>query len=120
MMASMAPPASPAGFKEPFRRRLVPTLAALARRTVLQNAVQHGGKAEPKGLVGRIMGAHPEHRANAAGVLAALTEAATAINAMTPEAQKAALEAEAPGMVNAPKKERRTGLRELPNATKGN
>src|SRR5262245_24157761 len=65
------------------------------------------------------MGAHPEHRANAGGVLVALTEAAAVVNAMTPEQQKAALESEAPEMLNAPKKERRTGLKELPNATKG-
>ncbi len=94
-------------------------LATLARRTCLQNAVQHGGKCEPKGLVGRIMGAHPEHRADAAGVMAALTAAAAAVNAMAPEEQKAALEAEAPDLLNVQKKERRTGLKELPNAEKG-
>lgn len=93
----------------------VSDLAALARRTVLQNAVQHGGKAEPKGLVGRIMGGHPEHRSNPQGVLAALTEAAAAVNAMSVEEQKAALEAEAPDLLNAPKKEKRVGLKELPN-----
>src|ERR1041385_2291711 len=119
MMASMAPPASPAGFKEPFRRRLVPTLEELARRTVLQNAVQHGGKAEPKGLVGRIMGGHPEFRADPRAVAAALEAAAAAVNAMDVEAQKAAREAEAPDLLNAPKKEKREGLKPLPNATKG-
>src|ERR1051325_10413201 len=119
MMASMAPPASPAGFKEPFRRRLVPTLEELARRTVLQNAVQHGGKAEPKGLVGRIMGGHPEFRSDPKAVAAALEAAAAAVNAMDVEAQKAALEAEAPELLNVQKKEKREGLKPLPNATKG-
>lgn len=94
-------------------------LRSLARRTVLQNAVQHGGKAEPKGLVGRILGAHPEHRANAPGVMAALTEAAAAVNAMSTDEQKAALASEFPDQAMAPKKERRHGLKELPNATKG-
>jgi glutamyl-tRNA synthetase len=97
----------------------VSDLATLARRTVLQNAVQHGGKAEPKGLVGRIMGGHPEHRGNPQGVLAALTEAAAAVNAMAPEEQKAALEAEAPELLNVQKKEKQVGLKPLPNATKG-
>lgn len=97
----------------------MPTLAELARHTCLQNAVQHGGKCEPKGLVGRILGGHPEHRANPGGVMAALTEAAAAVNGMSLDEQKAALSAEFPDAVEAPKKERRTGLKELPNAMKG-
>src|SRR6185369_2280238 len=94
-------------------------LEELARRTVLQNAVQHGGKAEPKGLVGRIMGGHPEFRSDPRAVAAALEAAAAVVNAMAPEDQKTALEAEAPDLVNAPKKEKREGLKPLPNATKG-
>lgn len=90
-------------------------LETLARRMCLQNAVQHGGRCEPKGLVGRIMAGFPEHRANAAGVAAALVAAGAVVNAMAPEEQKAALSAEAPELVDAPKKERRTGLKELPN-----
>lgn len=97
----------------------MPTLAELARRTVLQNAVQHGGKAEPKGLVGRIMGGHPEFRSDPRAVAQALEAAAAEVNAMAPEAQKAALEAEAPDLLNVQKKEKRAGLKELPNATKG-
>lgn len=97
----------------------MPTLAELARRTVLQNAVQHGGKAEPKGLVGRILGGHPEHRSDPQGVLAALVEAAAAVNAMSPEEQRAALEAEAPELLNVQRKEKREGLKPLPNATQG-
>jgi glutamyl-tRNA synthetase len=97
----------------------VPTLAELARKTVLQNAVQHGGKAEPKGLVGRIMGGHPEFRADPRAVAQALEAAAAEVNAMTAEAQKAALESEAPEMLNVQKKEKREGLKPLPNATKG-
>jgi glutamyl-tRNA synthetase len=91
------------------------TLAELARRIVLQNAVQHGGKAEPKGLVGRIMGGHPEHRGNPQAVLAALVQAAEAVNALSADEQRAALEAEAPDLLQAPKKEKREGLKPLPN-----
>src|SRR5688500_17406296 len=109
-MASTPGPC-PALLKEGHLGASVPTLAELARRTCLQNAVQHGGKCEPKGLVGRILGGHPEHRGHPAEVLAALTEAAAAVNAMSLDEQKAALEAEAPELVNAPKKERRTGLK---------
>src|SRR5688572_1332548 len=81
----------------------------------LQNALQHGGKCEPKGLVGRIMGGHPEFRADPKGVAQALVEAGAAVNAMTPEQQQAALEAEAPELLNVQKKEKRVGLKELPN-----
>ncbi len=90
-------------------------LAVLARRFCLQNAVQHGGKANGKALAGRILGTHPELRSQAAAVGAALEAAAAQINAMTPEEQRAALEAEAPEMLQVQKKEQRTGLKPLPN-----
>jgi glutamyl-tRNA synthetase len=93
----------------------VPTLAELARRMCLQNALQHEGKCEPKGLVGRIMGGHPEFRADPKGVAQALVEAGAAVNAMTLAEQQAALEAEAPELLNVQKKEKRIGLKELPN-----
>ncbi|MCA1819435.1 MAG: glutamate--tRNA ligase [Thermoplasmatota archaeon] len=93
----------------------MPTLEDLARRICLQNAVQHGGKCEPKGLVGRVMGGHPEFRSDPRAVAAALEAAGAAVNAMGLEAQKAALAAEAPDMLEAQKKEKRTGLKELPN-----
>jgi glutamyl-tRNA synthetase len=94
---------------------VAPSLEELARRTVLQNAVQHGGKAEPKGLVGRILGGHPEFRADPKAVAAALDSAAAVVNAMAPEEQKAALEAEAPDLLTVQKKEKRVGLKDLPN-----
>ena len=90
-------------------------LPDLARRTCLQNAVQHGGKCEPKGLVGRILGAHPEFRKDARAVGAALEAAAAVVNAMSPEQQREALAAEAPEMLEVQKKEARKGLKELPN-----
>lgn len=93
----------------------MPTLEELARRTCLQNAVQHGGRAEPKGLVGRILGAHPEFRKDARAVGAALEAAASAVNAMSPEEQKAALAAEAPELLETKAKEARKGLKPLPN-----
>ncbi|MHB8633482.1 MAG: glutamate--tRNA ligase [Thermoplasmatota archaeon] len=92
-------------------------LAELARRLCLQNAVLHEGRAEAKGLVGRVMAGHPEYRPQAAAVLAALEAAAAAVNALTSDEQRAALEAEAPDLVQAPVRERRTGLRELANVT---
>jgi len=90
-------------------------LEVVARRICLQNAVQHGGKCEPKGLVGRVMGGHPEFRADPRAVAAALEAAGAAVNGMSAEQQQAALQAEAPELLNVQKKEQRKGLKELPN-----
>jgi glutamyl-tRNA synthetase len=97
----------------------VPTLAELARRMCLQNALQHGGKCEPKGLVGRIMGGHPEFRSDPKAVAQALAEAGAIVNAMAVEEQQAALEAEAPDLLTVQRKEKRVGLKELPNVKTG-
>ncbi|MES2155197.1 MAG: glutamate--tRNA ligase [bacterium] len=90
-------------------------LEVVARRFCLQNAVQHAGKCEPKGLVGRVMGGHPEFRTDPRAVAAALDAAGAAVNAMSLDEQVAALSAEAPELVNVQKKEQRKGLKELPN-----
>ncbi len=90
-------------------------LEVIARRFCLQNAIQHEGKCEPKGLIGRVMGGHPEFRSDPRAVAAALEEAGAVVNAMPLEAQKAALEVEAPELLNVQKKEQRKGLKELPN-----
>ena len=90
-------------------------LETLARRLVLQNAVLHEGKANARGLVGRVMANHPDLRSQAAAVTAALMAAEVTVNAMAPEAQRAALEAEAPELLTVQKKEQRVGLKPLPN-----
>ncbi len=89
-------------------------LAEIARRFCLQNAIQHGGQCNPKALIGRVMGGHPEFRGNPGAVMQALMAAGAAVNAMEPDAQQAALAAEAPELLEVKKKERRTGLKELP------
>lgn len=91
-------------------------LASLARRYCLQNAVQHDGTCQPKGLVGRVMGGHPEFRADPRAVMEALVAAGEAVNALSPDVQRAALEAEAPELLEVKKKERHTGLKPLPGA----
>lgn len=93
-------------------------LAAVARRYALQNAIQHG-EADPKSCMGRIMGAHPEFRARAGEVMPALMAACAEANAMSPAEQQAALEAEAPELLETKTRERNTGLKPLPNAEKG-
>jgi glutamyl-tRNA synthetase len=93
----------------------VASLEAIARRFCLQNAVQHGGRCEPAGLLGRILGAHPEFRKDPAAVRAALESEGAKVNALGVEAQKAALAEEAPELLDAKAKPKRSGLKELPN-----
>lgn len=93
-------------------------LPAVARRYALQNALQHG-EADPKSCMGRIMGAHPEFRARAGDVMPALQAACAEVNAMSPDEQREALEADAPELLETKKRERSTGLKPLPNAEKG-
>lgn len=94
-------------------------LATLARQLCLQNAHLHGGKCNPAGLLGRIMASHPELRSQAAAVREALTAEGAKVNAMTPQDQAAALAAEAPQLLVVERKERRLGLKELPNVRGG-
>ncbi|MGB0652320.1 MAG: glutamate--tRNA ligase [Thermoplasmatota archaeon] len=94
-------------------------LATIARRFCLQNAVQHGGTCNPKSLMGRVMGGHPEFRADPGAVAKALAVAGAEVNAMDLEAQQAELAADAPDLLETKKKERRTGLKPLPGVEEG-
>lgn len=88
---------------------------AVARRYCLQNALQYNGTADPKSTMGKVMGENPELRARAGEVMPALMKAAAAVNAMSEEEQRAALEAEAPELLEIKKREKITGLKPLPN-----
>jgi len=100
-------------------RPAVADLETVARRLCLQNAVQHGGTCRPKALMGRVLGMDPELRSDPKAVMAALLAAGEAVNAMPPQAQRAALEAEAPDLLEVRTKARRTGLPPLPGAEAG-
>lgn len=69
--------------------------------------------------MGRIMGTHPEFRSRAGDVMQALQAAVAEVNAMNADAQQAALEAEAPELLETQKRERNTGLKPLPGAVQG-
>lgn len=66
--------------------------------------------------MGRIMGSHPEFRSDPGAVMKALMAAGAEVNAMGLDAQRAALEEEAPELLEAKKQERRDGLKPLPGA----
>ncbi len=100
----------------PVEGRRPVDLPTVARLACLQNAVEHEGTCQAKSLMGRIMGAHPEFRSDPGAVMKALMAAGQEVNAMDLDQQRAALEAEAPELLETKKKEKRTGLKPLPDA----
>ncbi|MBW3582389.1 MAG: glutamate--tRNA ligase [Euryarchaeota archaeon] len=86
----------------------------LARKYALQNAVQHGGKANPGAVVGRIMGGAPEYRAASKEVMPIIHSEVGVVNAMDAVAQKAELEALDPSLLEKKKRERGHPFKTLP------
>jgi len=73
-----------------------------ARKYALQNAVLHGGVADAKAVLGKILADDTSLRPRARELRSEVDSVVTAVNAMAPEAQRAELEALAPEML-APK-----------------
>ena len=87
----------------------------LGRKFALQNALQHGGKAEPGRLSGKILGERVDMRPHAKQLQAILAEVCAEVNAMTPEAQRAELGKIDPKLLEKKVIEQRVGLKPLPN-----
>ncbi|HEX9817026.1 MAG TPA: glutamate--tRNA ligase, partial [Candidatus Thermoplasmatota archaeon] len=87
----------------------------LARKFALQNAVQHGGKADPGRLTGRILGERADLRAHAKQLPPIIVAVCAEVNAMAPEAQRAELEKLDPKLLEKKVIEQRVGLKPLPN-----
>jgi glutamyl-tRNA synthetase len=92
---------------------------ALIRKYALQNAVFFKGTANPKAVVGKVLGENPEYRSKA-GELTPLIESIVAdVNGMSFEAQSKALSEIDPSLLTKEKKERVYLLPELRNAEDG-
>ena len=92
---------------------------ALIKKYALQNAVFFKGTANPKAVVGKVLGENPEYRSKA-GELTPLIESIVAdINRMSFEEQTKALEKIDPSLLTKEKKERVYLLPELRNAADG-
>lgn len=99
------------------------TLASF-RHLALQNAIEYEGKAAPGSVIGRLMGTRSDLRQHGKIISPLIAKAVADANKMAAEqgvaALQAILEAEAPHLLEKrEKKERREGLPELKNATKG-
>ena len=88
---------------------------SLIRKYALQNAVFFKGKANPKAIVGKILGECPEYRTKVQEITETINAIVADVNAMDPEAQKKALEEIDPSMLVKEKKERKYELPDLEN-----
>jgi glutamyl-tRNA synthetase len=71
-----------------------PEIRALARRIALINAVSHGGKAEPKAVVGRMMAEQSDLRGRSKLVSRLVNDVVSELNKLSLDEQKSILNAE--------------------------
>ena len=83
-----------------------------ARKYALQNAFLHGGKAEAKAVLGKLLAEDAGLRPRAKDVAAEVARVVDEVNRLDPDAQRDALAALAPELLERPKTE--AGPRELP------
>ncbi len=83
-----------------------------ARKYALQNAVLHGGKAESKAVLGKLLAGDPSLRARARELSADVDRIVAEVNALATDVQRAELEALAPELLERTKAD--TGPKELP------
>ncbi len=93
------------------------SLEDLARKYALQNAVQHGGRANPGAVIGKIMSDSPEYRSDPKLVAQTAGKVAAAVNGLSPEEQRKELESLAPELLEKKKQERNTELADIPNVS---
>ena len=82
------------------------------RNYALQNAVFFKGKANPKAVVGKILGEFPEFRSKSAEIIPLINSIVEEVNAMGLDAQTAALQSSDPTLLA--KKEKKERTYELP------
>ncbi len=93
-------------------------LRELVLRYLLQNAVFYNGKANPGAVMGKILGANPEFRQNAAEVRRVIEEMAAEVNGMSLDEQKDMLKGKNPKMLVKEEK-KREALPEIKSAVSG-
>lgn len=88
-------------------------------RFALDNAIKFEGKANPGRILGKVLGTHPELKSKAGDVKRDVERIVERINKMSLREQQDRLAERYPEMLEAKPKERRSGLKDLPNVTRG-
>jgi len=89
------------------------------RELALKNALSHGGKAEQKAVISKLLGGNASLRSRAKEIIPSVISIVKEVNALTPEKQREEVERIDPAFFNTEKKVKRTGLPELPGAEPG-
>lgn len=89
----------------------------LARKFALQNALFHGGQAQAKAVVGKVLAAEPDLRPRAQEVARAVSEVVKEVNRLDPEEQQALLEEVAPELLERRHETRTSDLPDLPDVS---
>ena len=92
---------------------------ALIRKYALQNAVFFKGTANPKAVVGKVLGENPEYRSRSAELTPIIESIVSVVNKMSLQDQTKALGEIDPSLLTKEKKERVYLLPELKNAVDG-
>ncbi len=87
------------------------------RRFALQNAILHNGKANPKAVLGKILGKHKELRSNVKVLLEKCSIICSEVNKLSEDEQRNELKEKSPELLE--KKKNKKDLPELPNAEIG-
>ncbi|MFW5746234.1 MAG: glutamate--tRNA ligase [Nanoarchaeota archaeon] len=88
------------------------------RNFALQNAIKYDGTANPKSIMGKILGTIPELRQDVPKTRAMIEDIVARVNELSVEDQRKELEEQAPEFLDQPKAKKREGPKELED-TKG-
>src|SRR2546422_4956378 len=90
----------------------------IARKYALQNAVLHGGRADAKAVIRKILAEEPALRVKARAIIPEVEAVVREVNALDPDAQRAELESLAPELLER-QDERAAEVPPLPGAEDG-
>jgi glutamyl-tRNA synthetase len=92
-------------------------LSAEIKKRALQNAIRHGGKAERRAVISKLMGDYPELRQQASEISGSTESIVAEVNALTLDRQRELLEEIAPDLQHhvAKQQGKKTYLPELPH-----
>jgi len=91
----------------------------LVRKYCLKNAIEYEGKANPKAVLGKVIGENPDLRKDVPAIMAKVQAFVKDINALSLEQQKQELEGLAPELLEKKKQVKEAVLPELPDAEGG-